>query len=303
MKLFNRKTQDELVLEIHNEFDTAQDRLLQEANDFMAFLNVQSETDIERKAEQLKRLGFVNSEVVKKAETITTERAKTQQKIVESQEQAELIQYYKFNYPFQKFLTESELERICNKYNLVFASVDRYKKDVPQKNLDEISNATQLKEKDIEEDVYTINLKYPSQFDTKRCLEILGKTEFSFTKREIYNLHCQFIDYWSGRLIDEWNFGSKSDYMILYDFCKHHKLGSLSTFTYTKTDKSGLFICAPQSHFDLDGLKKTKSGFFKILETEVKDPIVFRYCRGGIQVLSKWGLEADDELLYNEFEN
>lgn len=134
-------------------------------------------------------------------------------------------------------------------------------------------------------------------------MELLGKTEFSFTKKEINDLHCKYREYWRKDRIDEWNFDTTSDHMILYDFNKANGLGSLSTFTYTKIVKSGLFICAPQSHFDLDGLKKNKFGFLKVIKTEVKDPIVFRYCRGGVQVLSKWGLEADDELLYNEFEN
>ena len=40
---------------------------------------------------------------------------------------------------------------------------------------------------------------------------------------------------------------------------------------------------------------------FNITVTEVKDPIVFEYCRGGmIRVISKWGLEGEDELLLNE---
>ena len=64
-------------------------------------------------------------------------------------------------------------------------------------------------------------------------------------------------------------------------------------------DKEGLYICAPKSHFDLKEL--TKTGQYSYLKTEkytVKDdPIVFRYCRGGIQVLSKWGLEANDSKL------
>lgn len=30
---------------------------------------------------------------------------------------------------------------------------------------------------------------------------------------------------------------------------------------------------------------------------EVKDPIVFRYVNGGIQVITKWGIEAEDKIL------
>lgn len=64
-----------------------------------------------------------------------------------------------------------------------------------------------------------------------------------------------------------------------------------------KIERGGLFIAAPQSHFDTKGLTKKGLGFFSVFETEIKDPIVFRYVRGGIQVLTKWGLEANDPAL------
>lgn len=59
--------------------------------------------------------------------------------------------------------------------------------------------------------------------------------------------------------------------------------------------KSGLFIAAPKSDFNLEGLSKKGKGYFNVFE--IKDPIVFRYVRGGIQVITKWGLEADDDAL------
>lgn len=63
----------------------------------------------------------------------------------------------------------------------------------------------------------------------------------------------------------------------------------------------GLFIAAPKSHFDLQGLEKHgKRGW---LRPEPKDPIVFRYVNGGIQVLTKWGPEAEDPMLTNPIDN
>lgn len=71
--------------------------------------------------------------------------------------------------------------------------------------------------------------------------------------------------------------------------------------TLIEEDRNGLFIAAPPSHFNLNGLsKQNKYSFFRITETQVDDPIVFRYCRGGVQVISKWGLEAEDAGLVNE---
>ncbi len=70
----------------------------------------------------------------------------------------------------------------------------------------------------------------------------------------------------------------------------------------TTIDMQGLFICAPPSNFDTKGLsKKGLLGWFET-KTEIlkDDPIVYRYVRGGVQVLSKWGLEANDGALVNE---
>lgn len=41
-------------------------------------------------------------------------------------------------------------------------------------------------------------------------------------------------------------------------------------------------------------------GFFEKVTHKIslpKDPIVFRYVNGGIQVITKWGIEAEDRLL------
>lgn len=66
-----------------------------------------------------------------------------------------------------------------------------------------------------------------------------------------------------------------------------------------KINRDGLFICAPIKHFDTKGLKKSGRGFFNFTPLPT-DPIVFRYVKGGVQVLSKWGLEADDYRLVQE---
>jgi hypothetical protein len=73
------------------------------------------------------------------------------------------------------------------------------------------------------------------------------------------------------------------------------------------TMKEGLFIAAPESDFNLEGLTKDKKGlkgyFKQIIEEKPDDPIVFRYVFGGIQVLSKWGPEAADPELLNPLDN
>lgn len=75
------KTPEGLIAEIHNEFDTAQDRLLQEAITIVK----SSDERIVSVSDRLKSIGFVNTPTVKKGSELKG-------KLVKSKEQAELIQ-------------------------------------------------------------------------------------------------------------------------------------------------------------------------------------------------------------------
>jgi hypothetical protein len=65
--------------------------------------------------------------------------------------------------------------------------------------------------------------------------------------------------------------------------------------------RESLFISADKSMFNLQGLESSNLfGFFSSknrVEYIVADPIVFRHVRGGVLIITKWGLEADDEML------
>ena len=239
------KSQERLIAEIHNEFDTAQERLLEEANQLLASLSPQPEGI----AERLKRIGFSNTPTVKRVEAIQQEKKM-------AEDQAKLILYYKQTYPFLKFLTESELERICDKYNLIFAKVDRYVKEVPEKNLRDIEQAQELKEDDA---INALDLK-AERLRTERLARMPK---------------------------EDWYMEARNPYRNFY-----------MPMMFSESAKLGLSIAAPESHFNLKGLVKTST--FGWGKPEVKDPIVFRYVRGGIQVLTKWGIEGEDPMLYNE---
>lgn len=264
------KSSNEIVAEIHNEFDTAQDRLLQEAK------NILSTTLENEIADFHEKLGFVNSETV-----ITNKSNK--RIIVESKKQAEIIEYYKTFYPFQKFITEKELDRICEKYGLIYAPVSNYKKDVPTKNLLEIRNCHELKSVDLPKDNEYSILDYDGS-----SLNIGSKEALKIGLPSIINKH---FDSW----VDA-DIYLKSKYPQVSG--RMYIVNSVKNITERK---NGLFIAAPKSHFNLKDLKKSGLfGFLNVTITEVKDPIVFRYCRGGIQIISKWGLEASDEIVVNQ---
>lgn len=291
--------EEQLIEEIHNEFDTAPQRLLDEALAIIETntVKVTLESEIENKANRLEKIGFVSNALVHKKNEINKRNEEKLNIIKLTQDEANLIKYYSETYPFLKFLTESELDRICDKYGLVYAPVGNYRMPVPDKNLSEIETAQPLKNNDKEKIRVHVRIHRNNQW------------EFNLPNNLSKILHEGFI-------VDEWNFlpTSLGDARLI-ELAK--KYGGYSgdysgyvTKPYVKAEcsminRDGLFIAAPKKHFNLNGLTfDNKKGFFSVTKTMVKsDPIVFRYVKGGIQVISKWGLEANDPALQVEILN
>lgn len=122
------KEYPKIVQEIHREFDIAGDKLIEEAN----LILVNTPKLNENKVELLKKLGFTQTEELQTAEKIKKQVEFTKQ-------QLEVVNYYRQNYPFNKFITEEQIETICKKYGLVCGDVSKYKGFVPEKNLREIA--------------------------------------------------------------------------------------------------------------------------------------------------------------------
>lgn len=281
-----QQKQQRIIKNIHNDFDSAQDRLLSQAKTLLESIHISDIGKQEQIADRLSRIGFENVPVVKQISSLKKEREEKGMQLVKTKEDAELIEYYKQNYPFLKFLTEHELDKICKKYNLVYAPVKNYIESVPEKNLAEIEGAQELNYMDAPKNKYFVTITKWHSSCPSQIRNILGN-EFE------YPIGFGISDDECLRIAKKR--GYKGDYNgYVYSGSRAH---------ITKIDKSGLFICAPQHHFNTNGLKKKGLGFFDFTVTKINDPIVFRYVRGGIQVLSKWGLEASDPALLNPINN
>lgn len=280
-----QKKENEIVLKIHNEIDSAQDRLLAEANLLIGENSVSN--SMLSKVQRLKNLGFNNTEEVRS----------TNEKLVINNMTtvlANTIKYYKETYPFLKFLTIEEFEKICDKYNLIYAPVTNYKKDVPEDNILEIESAQVLLRKDEQKNMTLLRVQSSNRCESDLTTDerkLIYDTGF-YVETESLNEHSGVYGY-SPEVFVSKLLNRKIDF----------RWSSIHCDAISTVDKQGLFIAAPKSHFDVDGLTEVgKKGFFKkILLPEPKDPIVFRFVNGGLQILSKWGLEGDD-LRLNSFE-
>lgn len=221
---------------------------------------------IDDKQQRLKNLGFTNAEGVENLDGLASSL------------------YYQTKYPFLKFITEGILKNICKKHNLVYKPVENFIGNVPLKNISEIESAKPRAAEDRPDNKMWCELKRDNSF----CI-LSGSG-----------------GHWAGIWGSEWyrvpNRIEDNHFNSQYDADRYlqRELGFNTTYLVRSVrnlteDRQGLFICAPPSQFR--GKNKSITIF------EPKDPIVFRFVKGGVQIISKWGLEASDNALVNEINN
>ncbi|MDR1121909.1 MAG: hypothetical protein LBM08_13450 [Dysgonamonadaceae bacterium] len=295
--------------QIHESFDAAADNLVNAANVF--FVNYDDALKVIRdkedeatdsiytrikedvpaipfaeKAKRLKSLGFTGAREAAEFTRLEkreknrvsklwklyhkTERVYTRQidALKSQKEDFDLVLYYRKQYPFLKFITDEQLNGICKKYRLVYSGVNNYTGEVPDKNLKEIED-TEIKDRDLRPTIYHYKM---NDIDH-------GSVSFD----------CDIEMY-------------KSDVKEYAKKLGHSWVQWDSISVLIKRDYESLYIAAPKSHFkNLKLREKMGFGFFTAVKIQVqpapKDPIVFKFVKGGVLIISKWGEEANDPAL------
>lgn len=283
-KLFNKKEISVLerpniknypkeVLEIHHEFEVASDKLLENAYEIINSQPVVNESKLDR----LKKFGFNQvKEVVESVKILKTTAL--------SKEQIELVQYYKQNYPFNKFITESQVKEICHKYNLVCGDVGRFRGFVPDVNIKDIEKF-KLKNKD-KNNLLCKYLDSNKTFILENAeVRKVGNWSHIFKINEInqYNYAFQTTD-------DKDYFYGKDDKNIF-------NLNITNHIRFT-IENNSLQICAPVKDMDIKGLELVEG--YKLQKPHVPDPVVLQPVKGGYLIITAWGDEASDPLVINE---
>lgn len=243
---------NEVIAEIHNEFDTSTERLLNKAKEIIG----KGDKIKINKAERLKAIGFNNS-----APVVQTQKQVEEEK--ESERVAELIMYYRQWYPNNKFITEKEVENICKKYGLIFAETKYYIGDIPLKNLEEIEKFYLRQEDKIK------RTNVDDWFDNRRASMMLQAQATALSSLSGIPRGIQSS-------------------LPSYD--------SMPTVTAERFIQPSYKICASNKDFDTRYMR-IEDGYK--LEN-IPDPIVLQPVSGGYLIVSKWGLEASDEIVVNE---
>ncbi len=247
------------VQEIHQEFNCAADQLVLEANKIIA----EASTKNVDKVTRLESLGFKQAVQV-------TELKPLMEKAVLSNEQLDLLAYYKREYPLNKFITEEQVMTICHKYSLVCGDISRFRGFVPEKNLKQIED-------------FLFKYEIMTKFVKDSALLTYGFAREFYTEKELKKMG------WWDKNTSEYE-AYKSNPEL---HCVHNK----SRF---KMEKQPLKICAPIKDMDIRGLE-LKDGYK--LERHIPDPVVLQPVQGGYLIITAWGDEASDPLVVNEINN
>jgi hypothetical protein len=269
-----------LIAEIHEEFDSSTERLLSEAKEILS----KSDTNKIAKADRLKSIGFSSAKTVAEAQQQVNDVAK-------SKELSENIMYFKQWYPFNKFINEAEVERICKKYGLLCGEASKYIGDIPEKNLSEIEGF-KLRQEDMV-------VRYSPNYSIDRIMyeqQMLWERRLNEqTQRNALMASNSFGNLLGGVSSIGNSINSVGSSAPIYSALEQANFGEREK-THVKPEFK---ICAPVKDFDTKWMR-VEDGY-KL--SNVPDPIVLQPVKGGYLIVSKWGLEGEDKELVNEVLN
>jgi hypothetical protein len=128
-----KQTTNEIVLEIHDTFNTEVERLMLEARQSI-------EADVNHTlindANKLKSLGFFNAKETKIGEVEADALSKIEKENTKKAETIKAINYFSQKYPLYKFITEESILKICTKYGLIYGEVSKYIGNVPKNKVE-----------------------------------------------------------------------------------------------------------------------------------------------------------------------
>jgi len=285
------------VEEIHEAFDKGEQEVIDECTKVLAELKIPTETQIERKASLMQELGFHASETVEQAKVLKDRTLKIKEERSSKELVANTINEFRVSYPKEKFITEDKLNELCKKYNLMYAPIKNYIKDVPEKNLLDIKNRKLLSSEDTVKNLYKFETTKNRKDEFQLFLNAIGKPDGIIEEGEdVVLLNKYDLDYGGELKKNPWGIESSTWMYVIWN---HINIGRYNFSTVEVIEKSGLFVAAPKSHFNLDGIsKENEFGFFDVKHVEVKDPIVFEFCKNNlVRIVTKWGTEDDQSFL------
>lgn len=187
-------------------------------------------------------------------------------------------------------VSSEQFKKLCKKYKLVTGLLSNYTGIIPNKNIEEISNAKKKTHS------FKDSINY-SDADKKYLWEINECIDTSLNGREVFNDLVDWIRSKNNIVFadrDIYNFDNclwlmdmKKVNPDLPENVKQYTNNTLFRFSGKLVSKDTMFIACPPEQLQKQTIKITKRAI---------DPIVFQYSPYGIVVHSVWGEEAEDKV-------
>lgn len=175
LKPSTKKSSEQIIESIHAEFNNAYKENLSVANEIVKGVE-------DEKGSRLAKVGFKKTK--KGSKHIEFKQNKER-----ALKRANTILHYNQKYPANKFLFESDVENICEKYNLHHGKVSQFTGFVPNKNLKEIESFRIHDEDRRQQDNPSRGLPYFARLDHMIELDLLDK------ENEKTNNYVESTDY------------------------------------------------------------------------------------------------------------
>jgi len=278
----------EIIEEIHRSFYTEVDRLL-EAASVTESLETQKQSLID-KCERLKKSGFANTKEMKEAQSEIM-RLNVSKAVNDSRAaMLSTIRYFQDKYPGYKFITEESVKKICQKYGLIYGSIDRYTGNVPDANLKAIED-------------FQINAEDRCYQRMETQIEYHGGLR-GFNYRQV-GIPISLAEFNKKEVPPE----TMTTFSQARDFGRGLLTAQISSMPTPSQKPEDIFkdclmeIAAPSTDFNTEGMEAKDSKLVN-MAIEVPDPVVlapvFHNGQKHYLVVTAWGLEASDELVVNQ---
>ncbi len=323
-------SQAALIAEIHETFFTEVNRLLEFAG--IRTCDVTDKQPLLDKAARLQKLGFHGTQEVRQADAEKSRIRDIQYENNSREQLKQAILYFSRKYPLYKFISESSVKNICEKYNLVYGPAIRYIGTVPEKNvaemeqfkIDEADKCYQITKvcragfsnlirtpfgnPDTDKEIFydEINKTYSKEFHfnseqwREEFIMIHARNLYynrmnSIMMSDIRNKEALAEKYWIEKARKE--YGSQ-DMTYIHGFSIQNRCQG-DTYMF---EKSPVEIAAPLDEMDMGDseIKNFKiARHIKIPDPIVLEPVIFQNKKYYL-IQTAWGLEASDELVVNE---
>lgn len=273
---------------VHDEIDAQEEILLQELKDFLESKN---DSDVEKIA-LADKLGFRKSMQNRRSAVNASKEAKSKM---------EFYNKIKQEQPLYKIISMEDFKKVLDKYDLIIGDVGNFVGEIPMKNLKEIENTPYL------------HSEYREDYILRYLEEIKSwDTDNANIAQNLYNKYAKkhnFILLLNGTMHDKMRQGHCSSAEVITEFLEFSEEDAINfkdcrvefDFDYKRIGNLG--IAGKREDFDATFVEDFYSESSPKLIVD-EDPIVFRTLKNGfVQIITKWGEEANDPILQNPIEN